>query len=276
MRLSKAAKYFDTSLAIDAYLNTGKIRCQLEPLDMYRTEGTRIKVRNLSTAPGVAIPSRRAIRLAGQVYLVSDPSIDEWNGKPVRVRYVLQGADEVFSIQTVAQALSGVVGRSAYGSLEFGKYLLDERDSSDYRPQYNIFFSGTETIHESQILSGGGKSFLVRNSYITPAGLVNTLVNELDSPLLKSASWASNVYDPVLDRYNSTINTTAVIRIRWHEHFENLSQGTSKYEKGDAQLLVPEAVSFTSSDVLEIEEESWRVLSIQIHGGYQTLHVRRT
>lgn len=274
MELSTASAYFDRTIAVDAYNPRTKFKCQIEPLDMYRTEGTRIKVRNMSTAPGVATPARGVIRIDSQPYLVSDSSSDHWEGRAIRKRYVIQGADYVVEIRTIAQALAGTAGTSAYASIDFNKYGTDERDSSDYHPQYHIFFSGTETVPENAILTSGGNAYLVRNSYRTPAGLTDALSNGLDDPFV-SVTFKSRTYVPVTDTYTETSSTVSGILIRWQDHFLYLSQGSEKYERGDGQLLVPASIVVKSNDTIELRGSVWRVLSAVEHADFTSLHVRR-
>ena len=61
MKLKNVSKFFDKTKAVDAYNALYSFKCQVEPLDMYRTEGTRIKIRNMSTAPEVAIDRKSVV-----------------------------------------------------------------------------------------------------------------------------------------------------------------------------------------------------------------------
>jgi hypothetical protein len=274
MELSAASTFFDRTLAVDAYAPRYKFKCQIEPLDMYRTEGTRIKVRNMSTAPGVTMPSRGVIRIDSQPYLVSDSSSDHWEGRAIRKRYVIQGADYVVEIRTIAQALAGETGTSAYASVDFNKYGTDERDSSDYHPQYHIFFSGTEAVPENAILTSGDRAYLVRNSYRTPAGLTDALSNELDDPFV-SVTFKTRTYNPLTDTHSESSSSVNGILIRWQDHFVYLSQGSGDYERGDGQLLVASSVVAKPEDTVELRGVAWRVLSTVEHADFTSLHVRR-
>lgn len=276
MKLSAAARWFDKTVAQDAYSPAATFKCQLEPLDMYRTEGTRIKIRNMSTAPGVSIPERRAVRIDSQVYLVSDSSQDHWAGAALRNRHVLQGADDLVTIRSIGQVLSGAAGTSAYASVDFSKYGTDERDNSDYHPQYHIFFARTEVVPENTVLQSGAKYFLVRNSYVTPAGLVDALSNELDSPVTDSATFKSRAYNPVTDAHVETPTTVRCMRVRWQDSFAYLSQGSTKYERGDSQVFVPLSVSPKSGDRVALGDGVWEVLSVRTLADHHSLHVRRT
>ena len=47
---------------------------------------------------------------------------------------MLQGADDLADITSVADLLLNVAGASAYASIEFNKYSTDERDNSRFHP----------------------------------------------------------------------------------------------------------------------------------------------
>lgn len=274
MKLKNAAKAFDRTTAVDAYNTFSSFKCQVEPLDMYRTEGTRIKIRNMSTAPDVKIPVRRAIMFDGQAYLVSDTSYDYWGNEKIRARYVIQGADYVVEIRTIPQILGAVAGVQAFASIDFSKYSTDERDNSDYHPQYHIFF-GREEVPEDAIVSTSTRCFLVKNSYTTPSGLVDALCNELDSPVIDAATFKVRTYNPITDSSMESSSTVRCIRVRWQDHFTYLSQGSQKYERGDMVVFVPLSVTPKPSDLIELGDGAWKVLASVDFGGYRSLHVRR-
>lgn len=275
MKLKNAAKYFDRTRAVNAYNRTQKFNCQLEPLDMYRTEGTRIKIRNMSTEPGVVIPDRRVIMIDEQAYLVSEGSHDYWGGKKLRARYVIQGADYVVEIRSISEVLADVAGTLAHASVDFSKYGTDERDSADYHSQYHIYF-GNEDVPENAILStSNGSHYLVKNSYRTPAGLIDALSNELDSPVIDTATYKVRTYTPVTDTYTEVSSTVRCVRVRWQDYFTYLSQGSTKFERGDMQVFVPLSMTPKSNDVISIGGETWKVLASVESSGFRTLHVRR-
>lgn len=274
MKLKNVSKFFDKTKAVDAYNSRYSFKCQVEPLDMYRTEGTRIKIRNMSTAPEVVIPVRRVIKIDDQAYIVSDSSLDHWSGEAIRSRYVLQGADHVVEIRTIAQVLENVPGVQAFASIDFNKYGTDERDSSEYHPQYHIYF-GKETVEEDYIVHTTSSNYLVKNSYLTPAGIVDALANELDDPVVQVTVSTGRSYNPVTDSYTATASSVRAVLVRWQEYFEYLTQGSTKYERGDAQLFVLPAVQAKAGDTVSISGEDFRVLSHLDRTGYRALHIRR-
>ena len=274
MKLKNVSKFFDKTKAVDAYNSRYSFKCQVEPLDMYRTEGTRIKIRNMSTAPEVTIPARSVIKIDDQAYIVSDSSLDHWSGEAIRSRYVLQGADHVVEIRTIAQVLEDVVGVQAFASIDFNKYGTDERDSSRYHPQYHIYF-GSEKIEKNSIVHTATSNYLVKNSYMTPAGIVDALANELDDPVVQVSVSTGRTYEPVTDSYTATTSSVRAIIVRWQDYFEYLSQGSTKYERGDAQLFVLPSVQAKAGDTVSISGEDFKVLSHLDRTGYRTLHIRR-
>lgn len=276
MKLKNAAKAFDTTKAVDAYNVFSSFMCQVEPLDMYRTEGTRIKIRNMSTAPAVDVPTRRVIKLDAQAYLVSDASYDYWGKEKIRARYVIQGADYVVEIRTIPEVLAEVAGLQAYASIDFNKYGTDERDNADYHPQYHIFFGEKEAeVQENSIISTSTRSYLVKNSYTTTSGLVDALCNELDSPVIDSATFKDRTYSPVTDSYTESSSTVRCIRVRWQDHFKYLSQGSKDFERGDMVVFVPLSMTPNSGDTFTLVDGTWRVLTSVQFNGYRSLHVRR-
>lgn len=274
MKLKNVSKFFDKTKAVDAYNSRYSFKCQVEPLDMYRTEGTRIKIRNMSTAPGVTIPARRVVKIDDQAYIVSDSSLDHWSGEAIRSRYVLQGADHVVEIRTISQVLEDVPGVQAFASIDFNKYGTDERDSSEYHPQYHIYF-GKETVEEDYVVHTTSSNYLVKNSYLTPAGIVDALANELDDPVVQVTVSTGRTYDPVTDSYTATASSVRAVLVRWQEYFEYLTQGSTKYERGDAQLFVLPSVHAKAGDTVSISGEDFKVLSHLDRTGYRALHIRR-
>lgn len=229
----------------------------------------------MSVAPSVTMPARGVINIDGQPYLVGDTSADHWAGERIRNRYVLQGADYLADVRSIAQVLANTTGTAAYASIEFNKYGTDERDNSDFHPQYHIFFGGGESVPTESLIVAAGRYYLVRQSHRTMAGLIDALSNELDSPVIDAATFKSRSYNPVTDTNTETPTTVRCIRLRWQDHFTYLSQGSTKYERGDMQVFVPTSVTPKASDTLTLSDGTWRILSVVNETTYRSLHMRR-
>lgn len=274
MKLSTASRWFDKTIASDAYSPTVTFRCQLEPFDYVKVEGSAVKRRVMSTAVNAVLPARRTINIGGQVYLVGDTSRDHWNGEPLRDRYVLQGADDLVHIRSIGQVLANSAGTYAYASVDFNKYSTDERDNSNYHPQYHLFFGRSEAVPGGCVLEFSGRWFLVKNSYVTMAGLVDALSNELESPLTASATFKGRTYNPVTDTYTDTPTTVRSMRVRWQDQFAYRSMDTQDYERGDAELFVPLSVTPKAGDRVTLADGGWKVVSVQTKVDHHSLHVR--
>jgi hypothetical protein len=274
MKLRNASRRFDDTIAADAYDTNVTFKCQVEPFDYVKIDGASVKRRVMATAPGIITPARQVIMIEDQPYIIGDSSTDHWKGKPVRNRYVLQGADYLVEVLSIPQLLASQAGTQAYASIEFNKYSTDSRDSSDYMPQYHIFF-GNETVPLNSIIKADGRYYLVMNSHRTVAGLIDALSNELDAPVVDSASFKVRTYNPLTDTHTEVATTVRCIKVRWQDHFSYLTQDSTKYVPGDMQIFIPTGVAHKAGDGVTIGATDWTILSTIQENGYQSLHVRR-
>jgi len=141
-------------------------------------------------------------------------------------------------------------------------------------PQYHIFF-GNEVVPLNSIVKADGRHYLVMNSHRTVAGLVDALSNELESPVVDSASFKVRTYNPITDSYTEVATTVRCIKVRWQDHFSYLTQDSTKYLPGDMQVFIPDGVSHKAGDGVTIGATDWTILSTIQENGYQSLHVRR-
>ena len=275
MRLYRAAHARDSITATDAY-GTASFKCQLAPLELFKIEGTKVKVRQLSTAPDVTIPARGAIRINGDVFLIGHGSTDFWKGEPIRVNYVTQGADGLATLTTIEGALAAAPGVQAYASAEFSRYMPEGADSSKYPPQYELFLAESETIAADMLVSLNGLWYLVKESYKSPSGVRVALANVLADPVFETVSLSVNTYDPVADATTSVTTSHPIMRVKWTEHYTYLSIGTETYERGDQQVFMLKTATPKPSDTLTLSDGTWRILAVQDEGTRWSCHVRRS
>ena len=275
MRLARAARLADKTVAHDAYSDADTFMCQLAPLELFRVEGVKIKVKQLSTAPDVTVPARGAIRINGEVFLIGHGSTDYWKGAPIRVNYVTQGADGLANLTTIAMALAEITPATAYAALVFSKYLPDANDSSRMPPQYQVFFAGTEDAPEDTLIQLASKWYLVKQSYLSTSGLRVALVNEVEEPSFETVTFGSRTYDPIADAYSSATSSTRIFRIKWSESFTYLSKASEGFERGDIQMFMLKTMAPKPSDTLALSDGTWRILSVQDEGGAWRCHGRR-
>ena len=275
MRLAKAATKFDTVKAVDAY-GTASFMCQLAPLELFKIDGAAVRKRQVSTAPGVVIPSRGVVTIAGEHYLVGDGTPDFWEGEVIRRNYVLQGADALADITSIAGALANTTPTQAYVAVVFSRYLPEAGDSSRLPPQYQIFLAGSETASADTLVKVGAVWYLIKQSYVSPSGLRIALANALDEPLFETVSFVSTTYDPVSDTSSTSGVSAKIMRVKWTEHYTYLSIGSETYERGDQQVFLPKTLTPKPSDVVVLSDGSWRILAVLDEGDRWSCHVRRS
>jgi len=274
VKLHNVAKKFDKTVASDAYTPATTFKCQLDPLTLFSVDGTAVKRRQLSTAPDVSIPSRRAIQIGSQVYVIGDVSPDYHNGTPIRNNYVIQGADHLAQLNTIAAELAGTARTTSWASLDYNKHITDQRDSADYQAQYMLFFGKGESIPELVYLNS--KWYLKMIGYESVSGIQSVLANELAEPAFETITYTNRTYVPATDTWTETTSSVKIFRVRWTEYFRYLTKASENYERGDMQVFVLKSAATPKvSDKLTLSDGVWTILSMQDEGLTWSLHARR-
>lgn len=275
MRLYNAARLADTTDAFDAYNPLITFKVDYSPLSYAKIDGVAVKKRAISTSPNATIPTRGAITIDGQAYLIGHGAPDYWQGEKIRVNYVIQGADALAELTTIADALSGAPPVQAYAAVVFNRYVPEADTSGKYPPQYQVFMDGGESAPADALVKVDSLWYLVKQSYISNAGLRVALANELGASVIEAGTHNVSVYNPLTDSRVNTPTAVQVMRVKWQEHFEYLSKASETYERGDYQMFVlKSAATPVPSDNLTLSDGVWRVLSAQDEGLIWSLHVR--
>lgn len=277
MRLSKAANKFNNLVVADAYTPATTLKVQFDPMSFTKIEGVSIRKRQVSAAPDVTMPARGVINIDGQNYLVGHAAPDYWKGQVIRNTYVIQGADGLANLHSIASALNNTAGAQAYAALAFSKYMPEAADNSKYPPQYQVFLAGSESAPADSLVQLNSTWYLVKQSYLSTSGLRIALANELAEPSFETVNFGARTYDPVTDTYSSTSTSVKVLRVKWSEHYNYLSKASEDYQRGDMQVMVLKLAmpAAKPSDTLALSDGSWKVLSVQDEGTVLSLHVRR-
>ena len=275
MRLHRAATKFNQLTAVDSYNPGTSIKVQFEPLAYSKIDGVAVKKRTISVAPNVTIPTRQVITIEGQAYLVGHGAPDFWKDSVIRLNHVIQGADGLASLTTIAAELASASRKRAYAALAFSKYLPDAEDSSRYPPQYQVFLAGSEIAEQDSLVLLNSIWYLVKESYLSTSGLRVCLANVVEAPNFETATFVSRVYAPLTDTYVDTPSSVRVFRVKWSEHFKYLSKATEQYERGDLTVMMLKAVTPDPPDTLTLSDGVWRILSAQDEGLTWNCHARR-
>ncbi len=275
MKLYNAARMGDTLLAADTYNPATTLYVGYDPLSYSKIDGVAVKKRMVSAAPSVSMPLRGVLTIDGQTYLVGHGAPDYWKGSEIRVNYVIQGADGLANLSSIASILADGVPDTAYAALVFSKYIPDTNDTSKLPPQYQIFLAGSEETPADSLVELNSKWYLIKQSYISTSGLRIALANELDTPVFETIPFGSGTYDPYTDSVTTTNATTKIMRVKWSEHFVYLSKASKTFERGDIQVFISKTKTPKPSDTLTLSDGTWRILSVQDDMGVWSCHARR-
>lgn len=278
MRLHAAAKRFDKSLLTDAYTGAFVGAGQLDPTDIFKLDGASVRRRIISVDPAMPLPTRRAVRLGSDAYLIGEPSTDEHYGAPIRTKYVLHHTPTQATIKTLAEALAGSAGRTLYASREWNKDVADLQHSSEYFNDYHIFISKAETVAAGNLIHIDGQWHICHAVHPSLSGFTDAVSHEITGTVFETVAASSRTYDPITDTYSASTTSVNVLRVRWQERFEYLTKSQESYERGDETLVVLKSAwaSAKPSDTLPLSDGVWRVLSVVDDGTTLSLHARRT
>jgi len=279
MNLFNVARFGDTQSVTDAYNPMlPAFYVGFDPLSYSKIDGTSVTKRMISAAPSVVIPNRGCISIDGTEYIVGYGSPDYFKGSKIRVNYVIQGADGLANLTSVAGKLANTAPATAYAALAFSKYLPDANDNSRMPPQYQVFLAGSENAPADSLIELGTSTYLVKQSYISTSGLRIALATALDEPVFETINYNAQTYDPVTDTYSGATTSVKIMRVKWSEHYTYLTKADETYQRGDVQGMVMKSAMAAAkeSDVLALSDGSWRVLSVQDEGATLSMHLRRT
>lgn len=277
MKLLNVAKFFDKTVCVDAYDPAVTFKGQIDPFVMFTVDAARVKRRMFSTAPDVVMPARGAIRVDDQVYLVGDNTDDHWEGRNIRRNYVLLGADDLATIRTIPQALAELDGLEAYALREWTRTEDDSRESAERFSSYSIFLNSDEPVMRGHVIEIRGDYYYVHEVRKSHSGLADAMSSEIQGPVFETVDFSSRVYEPISDTYTKTTNAVRVMRLRWDDGFKYLTKASTDYERGDELIMVLHAFvpQPETSDLIELSDGNYKVVSVRDNGLYWTLQVRR-
>lgn len=278
MRLHRAASYFDDSVIYDAYTGSKLGKGQLDPTDIFKLDGASVRRRVISVAPDFPLPTRRAVKLGAGCYLMGEPSSDEWDGSPIRTKYVLHQTPSLATVKTFYEALTGAAGRSMYASREWNKDVPDEKTSSGYFNDYHVFVANTETVDAYDLVQIEGQWHICHAVHPSLSGFKDAVCHEfIDGSGFESVTVITKTYVPATDSYTTAQSVSLVLRLRWQEQYNFLRESQDPYKQGDQTVIVIKAAwtAASAGDSLQMSDGRWRVLNVQDQGQTLALHVRR-
>lgn len=278
MRLHDTANYFDRVSVRDAYTLVEACKGQLDLYDDVQRDGITAVRRVLSVRPGTVMPARRAVRLDGDDYLMSEKGAPDYHlGTEIRRKYILHRSDGLAEIKTILQELTNVQGTSAHAGVVWLKGSKEVDESSDLTNHNTLYFAKGEPVQVGYVTRLDTIWYVIRGVYATQSGFIAAVADQLDTPHFDTVAYNSRVYNPVTDAYATTTVNVKALRLRWQTHFEYLSPASAKFDEGDDVVMVAAAAvaTPTTGDTIMLADGLRRVEAMYSVGGVWQLHVRR-
>lgn len=251
----------------DAYTGEVLFSGQLALYDDNKRDSETTERRVLSLDPSVVIPARRVIAAAGTRFIVGRSSLDDFDGKVIRLGHVLHEATYLSRVRTIAEVCLDSPGFTAYAGRAWVKNASSNEQDSELTPQHHIHYSHTEALLEDQIVTFEGKLFVVRTFQYGPGGTLITLAEEMESTGREIGLLTSGVYNPVSDAISGTPASTAVLRMRWQSLFRYRSHLAPKFGPGDIQLaFAKSAATPVAGSTITLSDGTWKVQSALSEG----------
>jgi len=267
-----AAQYFDKLTATDAYSSATLFTCQLDQYDSTERDSLTSWRRSCS-APVITVPTRRAVAIGGQVYIVGRCVKDFFDEYVIREHAVLHPSDGLFTLGSAKEFLEEYAQiYQLYGAQSLRKEQREEGVSSQVFNVYNVYIGLTESAARDQILlSPSGVYFRVLNVE-TQSGEYKTLyVAELGASALLPVTYvaSSGVYDSVTDSSGAEapVYIDAFVE-RYQSNYRYMTQAATKFQDGDKVLTInAEAVATPkSNDRVQVSSIDYKVLAVQSDG----------
>lgn len=275
MKLSDAASYFDRLNFFDAYSGTKLFKGQFDLFDGSKRDGITDERRTFSAKASITMPTRGAVIVNGQPFIVGGPNPDFFDDSAIRVGYVISKVDGMATVRSLSQAIDAAGGTMAYAARSFLKEAREISESANVYPIYELVFAVGETLAPTNVVGLAGRHYLVRSVYTGQSGFLKALVDEMPEPVVISGVWAAQSLDPVTEIVTPTNTTVSALLVRWQSGFEFLTAASMRYTPGDEIAIVKSTVgSPATGDLFTIGGVARRILAVVPIDDCLRLHLR--
>lgn len=265
MRLEQVSRFFDRTPMWDAYTGQKlRAKCQVVAWDSPRRDGLTTLRRTFYMRYGSLLPTRRAVVVGGEAWLVAtDPSGDSFGAAVTRVGYVAQQA-HLGKAGTTAEVLANG-GTAVYLSRVWIKDVKDITTTSESQSQYYIYFTPGEPVQVGQFLQVDGQWHICRNILSGAAGLMVAECNELEPDCFVSVRIPSTgTWDPITETYiGGSDLTLQALLLNWRDDYTHELPSFDKEQVGDIRLrFAPaDAVHLKQDTRIEFRGDKWQLAS---------------
>lgn len=276
MDLADVSTYFDDDPVYDGYTGALLFNAQVSSFDDSHSDGATSRRRVLSLAPGYAMPTRRAVQLYGDNWIVGTGTPDGFYGSVVRQHFGMKLATDLLTLLTPGQVLANAAGTQAWVHKFYFKDALDSIDNAEIDTFWNIFIAPGEPASKGSFFKdAGGRLYRVRNDYLPVEGLRVCQSDTLDVGALRSVTWQTGAYDPINDvvAAGSTVVQAVALETPKFYRFRELSDPA--LQKGDMAVFVPTTVTPKQGDIFAMAGVNWRAVTVQAEMDVWAIHARR-
>lgn len=237
-------RFFDGTPIFDAYSTNLLFYGQYSNFDESDPDGNIKRRRTLSLAPHLVVPSRRAISISADRWIVGDGSLDMLNAVETRRNYWLKLATDFVNILTPAQACLEQAGLDAFVNRSFDRHTADSQSTSEHDAVWDVNFAKVEPVAVGNFLKFGGKLLRVRSAVDSDGGFLQANCDELDSSMPVTAVFeGSGAFNPVTETYaNGPISQQGLL-LDAYKLYNYKTQADPKVKPGDKTLVIPNSVT---------------------------------
>lgn len=276
MRLSAAARRFDSLICADAFVPSVTFPAQIVPFDNSARDGVTVNRRVLAFDPRVTLPARRVLLIDGEYWITGAAQTDYFLGNSLRKKHVLHKAQSAVTLKTPAQLLS-TGGTATYGSRLWVKDTKETVGTSTVEGFFNTYLPSSESLVAGDLVVFGSQQYLARNVFQSSAGFLIAECFELPAGSLTTGTYKTRTYTPATDALALSAGTSVnCLLTRFQDSFFYPNAAADKFVDGDVRIFVTKAAVAApkANDVLVMADVTWQVLAAQSDRLCWNLHCR--
>jgi hypothetical protein len=275
VKLTNAAKFFDDTQVYDAYTGRYLWLCQFSSFNDANAVGSTSTRRILSITSDLLLPTRRAVKIFDDIWLVGDGNPDSWKGSIIRQSFNMKKATALVALLTPAEACLSSAGVTAYAQAIYFKDTVNSLNNADYDPFWNYFFAPGEAVAKGKFIRDGSRLLRIRSSYLPLEDLRIAQSDEVDiGPV--AAVFQTGAYVPATDTYATGTVSTFMLMFDFTKAYSYLTEASEKVATGDMNALVPKAaLTPVVGNNVTISSVAWKIVGMDTESDCWLLHLRR-
>ena len=273
MRIRRISKRFDKDQLYDAYTGDILFKGQFATFEGRQVDGTFNRRRTVSYSPDYSLPPRRCVTVYGEVWIMSEPMIDGFQGEPVRVTCSARKSNGLFQVLTAGELLNKTGTREAHVFLRYLKGTA-EPGSSNLQPYYEASLSLTETNLAGKFYTDGN---IILHGRMEANAAEGFSVVECDM-IGGSEAWVKvklpGVFDPVELTEVPGAEIVGLL-VERYSFFTKYDQAQENNYHGDKTLIVSKSSMAVPEGSLTLQGSTLPILGVEDLGDGWALHVRK-